>query len=130
MNHNQELIAHSRRSIDIVFKYHGTTFGSISGDEFLAGLHPKRGAELCGTVELIFSLSYLYRLFGDNSYADRAELAAFNGLPAGMTEDWWAHNYVTQSNETWARNLKDLPFYNCGPRALVYGLEVNYVSGS
>ncbi|OKL64613.1 hypothetical protein UA08_00565 [Talaromyces atroroseus] len=126
MTHDPELVAHTRQSVDMVFKYHGTTFGAISGDEFLAGLHPRRGAELCGTAELIFSLSYMYRLFGDNSYADRAELATFNGLPAGMTEDWWAHNYLTQSNEVWARNLENWPFYNCGGRALVYGLEVNY----
>jgi hypothetical protein len=128
MTWDRELATHTRESVDMVFKYHGTTFGAIAGDEFLAGLHPKRGAELCATVELIASLSYLYRLLGENEFADRAELAAYNALPAGITADWWAHQYLTQTNQPWARELKDWPWYNCGGRSLVYGLEPNYVS--
>jgi hypothetical protein len=28
---------------------------------------------------------------GDNDFADRAELAAFNALPTMLMPDWWAH---------------------------------------
>jgi hypothetical protein len=29
----------------------------------------------------MYSLSYLYQTMGDNNFADRCELAAFNALP-------------------------------------------------
>jgi len=45
------------------------------------------------------SLGYLYRAFGDKQYADQAELAAFNALPAAVSPDWWSHQYVTQINQ-------------------------------
>lgn len=35
----------------------------------------------------MFSYAYLYRFHGENSFADRVELAAFNALPAGVSED-------------------------------------------
>lgn len=52
----------------------------------------------------MFSLGYLFRAFGNNRYADKAELAAFNALPAAMSPDWWAHQYVTQTNQV--RDIK------------------------
>lgn len=39
------------------------------------------------TVETMFSHAYLYRFHGTNEFADIAELAAFNALPAGVTSD-------------------------------------------
>ena len=44
-------------------------------------------SELCMAVESMFSYAYLYRLHGANLFADRAELAAFNALPAAMSAD-------------------------------------------
>lgn len=38
-------------------------------------------------VESMFSYTYLYRYHGTNLIADRAELAAFNALPAAMSPD-------------------------------------------
>ena len=44
-------------------------------------------SELCMAVESMFSYEYLYRFYGTNDYADRAERAAFNALPAALTPD-------------------------------------------
>lgn len=35
----------------------------------------------------MFSYAFLYRFYGYNDFADRAELAAFNALPAAVTAD-------------------------------------------
>lgn len=80
------------------------------------------------TVEMIFSLAYLYRFIGDNRFADLAELAAFNALPAAISPDFWSHQYVTQTNQPWSRNLSATPFYNVGTYGNVFGLDPNYVS--
>lgn len=81
-------------------------------------------------VEIIFSLSYLYRLIGDNWFADRAELAAFNALPAAISPNFWSHQYATQMNQPWSRNLTGKPFYNVGSGGNVFGLEPDYVSST
>lgn len=47
----------------------------------------------------MYSLSYLYRALGDKGFADKCELAAFNALPAMISPDWWAHQYVSQANQ-------------------------------
>lgn len=41
----------------------------------------------------------------------------------------WSHQYVTQTNQPWARKLsKDVPFFDVNSYGLIYGLEPNYVS--
>ena len=47
----------------------------------------------------MFSLGYNYRALGDSEFADRAELAAFNALPAALAPDWWSHQYMTEINQ-------------------------------
>lgn len=44
-------------------------------------------SELCIAVESMFSYAYLYRFYGVNDYADRAERAAFNALPVALSPD-------------------------------------------
>ena len=83
-------------------------------------------SELCTTVETMYSLSYLYQSLGDNDFADRAETAAFNALPAALMPDWWAHQYVTQPNQPYARELNDNPFWNVNNFGQTFGLEPNY----
>ncbi|KAF7589543.1 hypothetical protein BBP40_004166 [Aspergillus hancockii] len=126
MNHDEKLARQTRDAVDMVFRYHGTPSGSITSDEFLGGLSPERGTELCMTVELMFSLSWLHRLFGDNDYADRTEQAAFNALPAGISPDWWTHQYVTQSNQPWVKRLEGRPFYDVSMYGNIFGLEPDY----
>jgi hypothetical protein len=127
MSKNGSLVQQTREAIDMTFEYHVGPSGTILGDEYLGGLNPQRGSELCMSVETIFSLSYLYRLHGDPDYADKAELATFNAFPAAIASDWWSHQYVTQTNQPWARNLTGQPYYNVVPYGNVFGLEPNFV---
>lgn len=116
----------SRRAVDWTFKYHGAASGTILADERLQGLSPFYGSELCTTVETMYSLSYLYQALGDTSFADQAEKAAFNALPAAVMGDWWAHQYVTQPNQPFAKSLPSRPFWNVNENGTTYGLEPNY----
>ncbi|KAB8232977.1 uncharacterized protein BDW43DRAFT_311712 [Aspergillus alliaceus] len=126
MNHDEQLARQTREAVDMAIQYHGTPSGSITSDEFLGGLSPERGTELCMAVELMFSLSWLHRLFGDNDYADRTELAAFNARPGGISPDWWTHQYVTQSNQPWIKRLNGRPFCDVSPYGNILGLEPDY----
>jgi hypothetical protein len=75
----------------------------------------------------MYSLSYLYQTLGDSDFADRAELAAFNALPAAVLGDWWAHQYVTQPNQPYSTQLEaPFPFWNVNGRGQTFGLEPDY----
>ncbi|KAF2135711.1 uncharacterized protein K452DRAFT_281120 [Aplosporella prunicola CBS 121167] len=131
MHPTPTLLEQSKRAADLVFTHHGTAAGSMASDEYLGGLAPTRGSETCCTVELIFSLTYLYTLFGESELAERAEKAAFNALPAALSEDWWAHQYVCQVNQPWAKQLEvpdgeRRPWYDVCVYANVFGLEPEY----
>ena len=128
MTRNESLVQQSRDAVNMTMTYQGTVSGTITADEYLGGISPERGSELCMSVETIFSLSYLYRAIGDNSFADRAELTAFKALPAGISSDWWSHQYVTQVNQPWSKNLTGRPYFNVVPYGNVFGLEPNFVS--
>ena len=123
---NDSLPAITRQGVKWVFDYHGQSSGSVLGDERMDGLAPYTGSELCTTVEAMYSLSYLYQAMGDNQFADRCELAAFNALPVTVTEDWWAHQYMQESNQPYSRNLADTPFFNVRGDGQTFGLEPNY----
>ncbi|KAI8176030.1 hypothetical protein K4K51_006973 [Colletotrichum sp. SAR 10_75] len=117
MEPSEDLASLCRDAVKNTFAYHGTAAGSISSDEYIGGLSPQRGSELCCSVELMFSISYLYQLFGDNHFADIVESAAFNAVPAGISADWWSHQYITQVNQPWAKELElpegeKTPFYD------------------
>jgi hypothetical protein len=123
---NDTQVALARRAVDWTFKYHGSLSGSILADERLKGLGPYWGQELCTTVEAIYSLSYLYHALGDSTFADRAERAAFNALPAAMTPDNWAHQYLSQPNQPYSTKLSETPFWNVDKFGQTFGLEPNY----
>ena len=108
------------------FEYHGSPSGSILADERMNGLNPYYGSELCTDVETIYSLAYNYFAIGDPYYADRAELTAFNALPAALTGDWWARQYLTQPNQPFSNNLSATPFYDDNSQSQTFGLEPNY----
>lgn len=70
----------------------------------------------------MYSLSYLYQVMGDNDFADRCELAAFNALPVAITSNHWARQYITLANQPFSRKLKGpSPFWNVGGYGIVYG---------
>ena len=124
---NQSLIQTSRNAVNWTMTYHGDPAGSVIGDERESGVGPNRGSELCTAVEAMYSLSYLYQMFGDKTYADRCELATFNALPVSITSDHWAHQYLALPNEPFADQLDNPnPFWNVGRNGIIYGLDPNY----
>ena len=99
---------------------------SRSAQECLAGLNPSRGTELCTVVEAMFSYTTIFSIIGDPVFADKAEQIALNALPASLTPDMWAHQYLQQSNEINAVH-QESPWWNTdGGDSNLYGLEPNY----
>ncbi|KAH8925501.1 hypothetical protein BT69DRAFT_1348679 [Atractiella rhizophila] len=123
---SQEQIDTSYSNWNSVFKYHGLTAGHFAADEHLAGLDPWRGAELCEVAELLFSSSQLYQTFGDNLFADKAEMLAYNSFPATVTPDIWGRQYLQQTNQIYAKRLNPNPFASDGDYSNVFGTEPNY----
>ncbi|KAG8749677.1 hypothetical protein FRC12_013285, partial [Ceratobasidium sp. 428] len=109
-----------------IHRYHGRPSGIFAADEYLAGLDSVRGTELCLVVEAMYSGSYSFQVTGDSSVAERVERQAYNALPATITGDMWAHQYVQQQNQIAARNMTPNPFPSDGPDSNVFGLEPNY----
>ncbi|OKO98056.1 hypothetical protein PENSUB_9636 [Penicillium subrubescens] len=118
--------AQTGNAVNMTYFYQSTRAGSITADEHLGGLSPQRGSETCMAAEMMFSMAYLFRFYGINQYADKAELAAFNAFPAALTPDWWAHQYVQQTNQPWSRNLTARPYANVVSYGNTFGLEPNF----
>jgi hypothetical protein len=114
------------KQVDWTFQYHGSASGSILADERINGLNAYYGSELCTDVETIYSLAYNYFAIGNPDYADRAELTAFNALPAAVSADWWSHQYMTEPNQPFSKNLPATPFYDDNTLSQTFGLEPNY----
>ncbi|KAI0437250.1 duf1680 domain-containing protein [Xylaria telfairii] len=127
-SHDEALKTQTRTAIDLVGKYHTSLAGTIIGDEAMTDNNPNRGAELCTTTELMFSLAWIYQYLADNDIADWAELTAFNAFPGQIWSDWWSHQYVQQENQPWSRNLTVHPdmWDNVGSYGNVFGLEPDY----
>lgn len=124
--HNDSLVDTTQYGVNATFQYHGNSLGSVIGDEREDGLASYYGAELCTAVETMFSMSYLYQALGENYYADRAELAAFNALPVMLTPDWWARQYMEEENQPWALNTSEMIYWNSKTWSSSFGLEPNY----
>ena len=106
-------------------KNHDQAGGRFSGDEHLSGKSPSQGTELCSVVEYMFSLENLYEIFGDNKFADRLEMLAYNSLPGTTTPDMWAHQYDQQSNQVLVSAAKREWSTN-GNFSNIYGLMPNF----
>lgn len=120
-----ELVLLSKRTVENLMKYHGTAAGVFTSDETLDGTNPSKGVELCTVVEFMRSLETLVEKTGDTYYADLLELNCFNALPATITKDYTAHQYVQQPNAIAANRIKR-DFFNVRSDGTVYGLEPNY----
>ena len=108
-------------------KYNGTVFEGFTGDEVLSGLDPTRGTECCAVVEQMYSYEHLFAHTGDNKWAERLEVLAFNALPATLSEDMWTHQYVQQVNQTACQKTMIMaPWSTNGPYAHTFGLEPNF----
>ncbi len=77
----------------------GFPTGLWAGDELLHFGNPTRGSELCTAVEMMYSLEEMYRITGDNTYADLLERVAYNALPTQITDGGDARQYYQQINQ-------------------------------
>ncbi len=112
---------------EILDRYNGTAFEGFTGDEVLSGIDPSRGTELCAVVEQMYSYEHLFAQTGDKKWAERLEVIGFNALPATLTEDMWAHQYVQMVNQiACERTMIMAPFSTNGPEAHLFGLQPNY----
>ncbi len=111
----------------ILDKYNGTVFEGFTGDEVLSGIDPTRGTELCSVAEQMYSYEHLFAHTGDNKWAERLEVLAFNAFPATISEDMWTHQYVQMVNQIACRRTMIMaPFSTNGRNAHTFGLEPNF----
>ena len=107
--------------------YNGTPVGLYTGDECLSGLSPIQGTELCAVVEQMYSYERLYAETGDAKWAERLELLAFNALPATISDDMWAHQYLQLSNQIACLKFPGHPHFRTnGAEAHIFGLEPHF----
>lgn len=108
-------------------KYNGMATGAFTGDECLSGVSPIQGAELCSVVELMYCYEHLFAYSGDNKWAERLEMLAFNALPAAISDDMWSHQYDQQSNQIACMRFPGRPIFRTNNyEANVFGLEPNF----
>ncbi len=113
--------------LDVLTACNGTPTGLFTGDECLSGLSPIQGTELCAVVELMYSYELLYAFTGDPKWAERLERVAFNALPATISDDMWAHQYVQMSNQISCRKFPGKSVFRTNnSEAHLFGLEPNY----
>lgn len=111
----------------ILDKYNSTAFDGFTGDEVLSGLDPTKGTECCAVVEQMYSYEEIFAHTGDNKWAERLEVLAFNALPATISEDMWTHQYVQQVNQIACQKTMIMaPWSTNGPYAHTFGLEPNF----
>lgn len=128
---NGEYTDSAEKLYTLLAKYNGTPVGLFTGDECLSGRSPIQGTELCAVVEQMYSYELLYAYTGDTKWAERLEVLAFNALPAAISDDMWAHQYVQMSNQIACQNLtgnttgKSL-FRTNNCEAHLFGLEPHY----
>jgi len=96
-------------AVDAGFQYlrrdHRQPQGMFSGDELLHGTDPVHGTELCGVVELMYTLEMLTGITGRVDLADRLERVAYNALPAQHTDDYMGRQYYQQVNQIQASDV-------------------------
>ena len=109
-------------------QYNGTPAATFNGDECLAGIGPSHGFELCSVCELMYSYELLYFITGEGKWADRLEKAAFNALPATISDDMWRHQYDQMTNQLAcvAFDPDRSPFTTNGKDAMLFGVEPFY----
>ena len=113
--------------VTVLSAYNGTPVGLFTGDECLSGLSPVQGTELCGVVEQMYSYERLFAHTGDDKWAERLELLAFNALPAAVSDDMWAHQYDQMSNQIACETFPAHSIFGTnGRHAHLFGLEPNY----
>lgn len=112
---------------DILAQYNGRPTGIFTGDECLSGLSAIQGTELCAVVEQMYSYEHLFAYTGNSKWAELLELAAFNALPATVSDDMWTHQYDQLSNQISCERFPGKSLFRTnGSDAHLFGLEPNY----
>jgi len=99
---NPAHLAQAYENFDTLYGIYGQVPGGMfGGDEFARPGYtdPRQAIEACGVAEMLISQGILLRISGDPVWADRAEDAAFNSLPATMTDDLKGLRYLTSPNQ-------------------------------
>ena len=111
----------------ILSRYNGTSVGTFTGDECLAGIGNNHGTELCSVVELMYTLEVMFALTGKTIWLDRLEKAAFNALPATISDDMWSHQYDQMVNQIACIAFPGKSFFRTnGSAAHRFGLEPEF----
>lgn len=111
----------------VLMQYNGTAVDIFTGDECLSGISPIQGTELCAVAELMYSFELLYAYTGNPIWAERLERVAFNAMPATVSDDMWAHQYVQMANQISCERFQGKPIFRTnGHEAHLFGLEPNY----
>ncbi len=116
----------AEKLLKVLTEKHGTAYGHFNGDECLAGTSPVQGSELCGIVEAMYSYEWLIAVTGNGKWADKLEELCFNGLPATISEDMWAHQYDQQVNQIACKKYEPFIFGTNGPESNMFGLEPHF----
>lgn len=123
----EEYKNHAEELWQMLEKYNGTAVGTFTGDECLSGIANNQGTELCSVVELMYSCELLYAITGDSIWAERLEKAAFNALPATISDDMWTHQYVQQVNQIACVKFPGRSFFRTNNKeAHLFGLEPHF----
>ena len=113
--------------LDRLFTYHGTVYGHFTGDENLSGTSPIQGSELCSVVEAMYSYEQIFCVTGDPVWLDRAEMLAYNALPATTSPDMWTHQYDQMVNQVACVRFLGKPIFGTnGQDSHLFGLEPNF----
>lgn len=107
-------------------KYDGQVNGLWTADEYLAGLKPTQGSELCTVTELVYALTKNFEALGDVSFADRMERLVFNSMPGTCTGDMWAHQYDQLANQVLVSDDKSRLYHKNTSDANVFGFTPQY----
>jgi hypothetical protein len=78
----------------------------------------------------MYSFETMFSIHGDAIFAERAERLAYNALPAELTEDMWAHQYLQQPNAIIAASQDEHFWETDGPDATTMNLEPNFPCAS
>ncbi len=95
-------LAQAYKNFETLYGIYGQVPGGMfGGDEFARPGYtdPRQAIEACGVAEMLISQGILLRISGDPVWADRAEDAAFNTMPATMTDDLKGLRYLTSPNQ-------------------------------
>ena len=110
-----------------LFEYHGTAYGHFTGDENLSGNSPIQGSELCSVVEAMYSYEQIFLVTGNPVWLDRAEMLAYNALPAATSPDMWTHQYDQLVNQIACVRFLGKPIFGTNSQeSHLFGLEPNF----